>query len=44
MADGPLDWTKLPPNLRYLAEPAEKYGSLQFESRIMDFLEHEATE
>lgn len=43
MADGPLDWTKLPPSLSYLAEPAIKYGEIQFENRIMDFLEREAT-
>jgi hypothetical protein len=42
-AGGPLDWTKLPTGLRYLAEPATKYGELQFENRIMDFLEREAT-
>jgi hypothetical protein len=44
MADEILDWSKLPPRLRYLAEPAEKYGSLQFEMRILDFLESEASE
>lgn len=32
-----LDWTKLPPHLEYLAAPAEKYGSIQFEDKIMDF-------
>src|SRR5438270_146490 len=26
-----LDWSKLPPSLRYLAGPAERYGSLQFD-------------
>ena len=39
-----LDWTKLPEPLRYLAIPAEKYGQLQFEDRILDFLEDEITE
>lgn len=39
-----LDWTKLPEPLRYLAIPAEKYGRLQFEDRILDFLENEITE
>lgn len=33
-----LDWNKLPPNLRYLAAPAEKYGRFQFEDKIFDFL------
>jgi hypothetical protein len=44
MAGGALDWDKLPPDLRYLAEPAARYGDIQFESRIMDFLEREATD
>lgn len=39
-----LDWNKLPAELRYLAEPAARYGELQFESRIMDFLKREATD
>jgi hypothetical protein len=39
-----LDWSKLPPDLHYLAEPAARYGHIQFESRIMDFLEREATD
>jgi hypothetical protein len=44
MADDALDWTKLPPGLSYLAEPAARYGELQFETRIMDFLERDATD
>lgn len=43
MADGSLDWNKLPSGLRYLAEPATKYGEIQFENRIIDFLRREAT-
>ncbi|QJW98586.1 hypothetical protein [Frigoriglobus tundricola] len=39
-----LDWNKLPPDLKYLAEPAARYGELQFATRIMDFLEREATD
>lgn len=35
----PLDWSKLPDDLRYLAEPAEKYGKYQFEEEICAFLE-----
>src|SRR5258708_3528198 len=27
--DPPFDWSKLPEHLRYLAEPAEKYGGYQ---------------
>ncbi len=33
-----LDWNKLPRNLGYLAEPAEKYGHHQFEEKIFNFL------
>lgn len=44
MADEALDWDKLPLDLRYLAEPAARYGDIQFESRIMDFLEQHATD
>jgi hypothetical protein len=33
-----LDWTKLPPDLAYLAGPAEKYGHYQIEDKIFDFL------
>jgi hypothetical protein len=36
-----LDWTKLPDKLRYLAEPAEKYGHYQFDERILDFYRNE---
>jgi hypothetical protein len=35
----PLDWTKLPGDLRYLAEPAEKYGKYQFDEEIDGFIE-----
>lgn len=34
----PLDWTKLPLELRYLAEPAEKYGRYQFPDEVYDFI------
>ena len=34
----PLDWYKLPPGLEWLAAPAERYGRLQFDERIYDFL------
>ncbi|HZV07146.1 MAG TPA: hypothetical protein VE999_18840 [Gemmataceae bacterium] len=40
----PLDWSKLPEHLRYLAAPAEKYGGLQFDNRILDYLEKRMTE
>jgi hypothetical protein len=33
-----LDWSKLPPGLEWLAAPAERYGWLQFDDRIYDFL------
>ena len=33
-----LDWSKLPPGLEWLAAPAERYGRLQFDDRIYDFL------
>ena len=33
-----LDWSKLPTELEWLAKPAERYGRLQFEDRIYDFL------
>src|SRR5262245_12621954 len=43
-----LNWNKLPSNLRYLAEPAMKYGGHQFEDKIFEFLrtmnEHERRE
>jgi hypothetical protein len=38
-----LDWSKLPPSLRYLAGPAEVYGSLQFDDRIAEFLQERMT-
>lgn len=38
-----LDWSKLPSSLRYLAGPAEVYGELQFEGRILDFLRERMT-
>ena len=34
-----LDWSKLPPELAYLQQPAEKYGAIQFESAIDEFLD-----
>lgn len=40
----PLDWSKLPISLRYLAAPAEKYGCHQFDNRIFDYLERKMTE
>jgi hypothetical protein len=33
-----LDWSKLPPNLAWLAGPAERYGGYQFHDRILAFL------
>ena len=33
-----LDWTKLPAELRWLEGPAERYGRLQFDDPIYDFL------
>ena len=33
-----LDWVKLPPELSWLATPAERYGHYQFDDRIYDFL------
>ncbi len=33
-----LDWSKLPPNLAFLAEPAGKYGGFQFGDKIYGFL------
>ena len=35
----PLDWTKLPESLRWIAPYAEKYGQYQYDDRIMDFLD-----
>jgi hypothetical protein len=43
MAEEKLDWAKLPPNVRYVAEPAEKYGRYQFELRICDYFDNEMT-
>ena len=40
----PLDWSKLPISLRYLAAPAEKYGRHQFDNRIFDYLKGKMTE
>lgn len=34
-----LDWTKLPPKLRYLSGSAEVYGAYQFDDRIFEFLD-----
>jgi succinate dehydrogenase flavin-adding protein (antitoxin of CptAB toxin-antitoxin module) len=41
VADKPLDWSKLPKGLEYLAEPAARYGALQFDGSIFDFLENQ---
>jgi hypothetical protein len=38
-----FDWSKLPEELEYLAEPAAKYGKHQFENQMDHFLEN-ATE
>lgn len=35
-----LDWTKLPESLRYLAEPAEVYGGIQFEESVARFVQN----
>ena len=34
-----VDWSAVPEDLRWVIEPAEKYGELQFESRIIDYIE-----
>jgi hypothetical protein len=34
-----LDWSKLPPELRYLSGSAEVYGAYQFDDRIFEFLD-----
>lgn len=34
-----VDWSELPEDLRWVIAPAEKYGSLQFESRILDCID-----
>ena len=33
-----LDWSKLPPNLAWVAAPAEQYGHYQFDEPIREFL------
>jgi hypothetical protein len=38
-----LDWNKLPSSLRYLAGPAERYGRLQFDDPIYEFLQERMT-
>ena len=38
MSDEILDWTKLPAQLNYLAQPAERYGRFQFDNIIDDYL------
>jgi hypothetical protein len=38
-----LDWEKLPDPLRYLAVPAERYGRLQFDDPIYEFLQERMT-
>jgi len=35
----PVDWSELHEDLRWVIEPAEKYGSLRFESRILDYID-----
>lgn len=35
----PFDWTKLPDDLRYLAEPAERYGEIGSDADLVRFLE-----
>ena len=39
-----LDWSKLPIELSYLADAAEKYGRFQFDDRIRDYLFNAAGE
>lgn len=34
-----LDWSKLPPELQYLAGPAEKYGKYQFMEDVWNFFD-----
>ncbi len=34
------NWQNLPAELEYMIEPAEAYGHYQFESAILDFLDH----
>jgi hypothetical protein len=38
-----LDWSKLPPPLRYLSGPAEVYGGLQYDDPIYEFLQKRMT-
>ncbi len=38
-----LDWSKLPSSLRYLAGPAERFGRLQFDDPIFEFLQEQMT-
>jgi hypothetical protein len=44
MSDQKLDWSKLPKQLSYLIQPAEKYGRLQFDDAIYNFLDNEMTD
>lgn len=37
--DKPLDWRIIPEELRYLAEPARRYGQFQFSDQIDEFLD-----
>lgn len=37
------NWNNLPASLRYLAGPAEVFGTIQFEDRILDFLRNRMT-
>jgi hypothetical protein len=31
------DWSKLPKHLHFLCKPAEKYGTIQFDDKILEF-------
>jgi hypothetical protein len=44
METNTLNWSKLPDRLRYLAPLAEKYGRLQFDERILDYLNNHMSE
>ena len=35
-----FDWSKLPPNLAWLAAPAERYGHYQFDEPIWEFVQN----
>lgn len=35
----PVDWSAVPDDLRWIIAPAEKYGSLRFEGRILDYID-----